>query len=74
MKLENHLYLVKREDGSYIIGWPVYDPIRKNLTFWRQQNGLHIQHSEKTDDIIGSIERIEERKWARQQKAKAYKC
>jgi hypothetical protein len=57
---------VKREDGEYIIGKPVYDT-EGTLYAWLDQNGSHIMHF-PDDDIIGSIDRIEERKWARQQK------
>lgn len=67
MKLEDHFYLIKRIDGTYFIGKPIYEG--DTLDGWKCQDGGNHPYCHD-DDIIGSIERIEERKWARQQKAK----
>lgn len=79
MKLENHNYLVKRHKRhmsnpynfeQFIIGYPVYE--NDNLVGWLDQQNIRRIHYED-DDIIGSIERIEERKWIRSQIEKKFK-
>ncbi len=68
MKLENHLYLIKREDSKkYLLVYPVYD-INDVHVAWEDQEGLTYPCFDD-DDIIGSVERIEERKWIRSQRS-----
>ena len=69
MKLEDHFYLIKRKDGVYFIGKPIYE--EGKLDGWLCQDGGAHPYWED-DDIIGSIERIEERKWARRQLEKKF--
>lgn len=68
MKLENHLYLIKREDGRYLLVKPIYD-LDDKLSYWEDQDGIAFTFYED-DDIIGSVERIEERNHVRQARAK----
>ena len=68
MKLEkDHLYLIKRENGDYFLAYPLED-LNGDLVGWWDQNCVSHVYFED-DDIIGSVERIEERKHVRQQRA-----
>jgi uncharacterized protein (DUF1015 family) len=60
MKLEDHLYLIKKEDGRYLLVYPVYD-LNGDLDGWEDQNHQAYPYFDD-DDIIGSVERIEERR------------
>ena len=70
MKLENHLYLIKREDGHYLLAFPVYD-LSNEIAGWRDQSGIHYP-SYDDDNIIGSVDRIEERKHVRERTAEKF--
>ena len=63
IKLEDHLYLIKREDGHYILAKPVYD-LNKKLTAWLDQWNMSYPVYDD-DDVISSVERIEERRHQR---------
>jgi hypothetical protein len=64
MKLEkDHLYLVKRENGEYCLYYPLED-LNGDVIGWRDQNSIYDAYFED-DDIISSVQRIEERKYVR---------
>ena len=64
MKLkEDHLYLIKRE-ALYFLVYPVYD-LKGDQEAWENQLGQRYPVF-ADDDIIESVERIEERKHDRQ--------
>ena len=69
-KLENHLYLIKRENGDYFLAYPLED-IDGELIGWWDQNCVSHPYYED-DDIIGSVDRIEERRYVRVNRAKAF--
>ena len=66
MKLENHLYLIKRKDGDYFLAYPLTDK-NGDVNGWWDQNMVSQVHYE-SDDIIGSVDRIVERKHVRMSK------
>jgi hypothetical protein len=68
MKLENHLYLIKPKKGDYFLAYPLTDKNGDVNGWWDQNCVSHVHYD--TDDIIGSVDRIIERKHVRQQKAK----
>jgi len=71
MKLEkDHLYLVKRENGDYCLYYPLNDS-NGDIIGWCDQNYVSHPYFED-DDIIGSVQRIEERKYVRVNREKAF--